>query len=281
VSIPSWAKSVRHSIRVSYAFEKYGLNFEKDLFFEVKNQGNWDRDETADQLAKQYPSTVILQNGLRCPELGLEKYGGAEDTYLFSTHPVSDRNTDFVNYGACDHFLLGRYAYKHRPLMRYDLSAIPREATVSKAILKIYIYSKRGNGPTGQAFEILKKWGEGRGPGSRWVKEPFKSGEASWSCNSHPQRWDKPGGDGIGTDRSGTPISTALAPRTNKQWINFELPNDLVQRWIMKPETNYGLMLIDKDEAKGYSSSFRSSDFSDVAFRPRLVLAFEEKLPGK
>lgn len=281
MSIPSWAKSAQHRIKVSYAFKKYGLSFEKDLFFEVKNQGNWDRDETADRLAKQYPSTAILQNGLPCPELDLDKYEGAEDTYLYSTHPVSDRNTDFVNYGACSNFLLGRYAYKHRALVRYDLLGIPNEARVSKAFLKIFIYSKRGKGPTGQAYEILKKWSAGRGPGSPWVKEPVKKGEASWLCSSYPQKWDKPGGEGLGTDRSETPCSTALAPKTNKQWVSFELPKELVQRWIAKPETNFGLMLIDKDEAKGYSSSFRSSDFSDIAFRPRLVLAFEEKLPGK
>ncbi|MDP7253413.1 MAG: DNRLRE domain-containing protein [Planctomycetota bacterium] len=281
MSIPSWAESVQHRIKVSYTFKKHGLSFEKELFFDVKNQGNWGRDETAEELAKQYPSTVILQNGLPSPELGMESYDGTEDTYMYSTHPVSDRNTDFVNYGKCDHLLLGRYAYKHRSLMRFDLSSIPTEVKVARAVMKIYIYRKRGKGPTGQAYEVLKKWDAGRGPGSRWVKQPVMNGEATWLCSSYPQKWDKPGGDGTGTDRSGTPVSIASAPRTNKQWIAFELPKELVQRWIARPDSNLGLMLIDKDEAKGYSSSFRSTEFYDIPFRPKLVLAFEEKLPGK
>jgi len=278
VSVPSDARNGKHFIRLQYKDEKNGTADRKELSFLVKNEGGWDRDATAEALKAQHPAVVLLQDGLPCPELGIGKYDGLKDTYLYSTHPVEDRNSDYVNYGACDYFFIGKYAYKHRAMFKIDLSAIPKDAVVEQACLKLFIFDKRGKGPTIEAFEVLKDWNPGRGVGM-WAPRGVKwvaDGEASWLCNAHPAKWDRPGCDAPGSDRSEKPVGAAQAPAANKTWVQVDLDKEVVQRWIRDPAANRGLILIDRNEMGDFSSSFRSCEYADPPFRPRMVLAFSK-----
>lgn len=284
MSIPSIAKSAKHRVKLVYNNGKHGIKDSKDLFFTVKNEGGWDKDPLIDQLKNTFSGVVMLQNGLPCKTLGIANYEGISETYLFSTHRVGDRNSDYVNHGACSALWIGNYAQTQRALFKFDLRKIPTSSVVQKAFLKVYMFQKgsgRGRPRVNalQAFEVLKAWEGGRGQGL-WPKgghrrvPRVKSGEASWNCSAHPTKWNKPGCGGIGTDRADKVLGQGAPPQGKKGWVTIELDKTIVQRWIKDPTSNKGILLKDAKESGGSKSAYRSSEFSDIAFRPRLILAF-------
>jgi len=278
LSVPSTAKTGRHRMRLVYVNARLKMKVARDLYFHVKNDGSWKADPVIDSARGKYPTVLILQNGRGCRPLGLSGYQGTTDTYMHSTHRVPDRNTDFVNYGGLIRFQLGRYGQSYRTLIRFDLAGIPAGAEVKEAWLQVYVCAvpgRNGRPPEVAAYDVLKDWGAGRGNGSRWVKKPVMGGEASWLSHQHPAKWGAPGCSAPGVDRSAEPVGQAPRLKGKKGWVTIPLDAKLVGRWITQPATNHGLLLVDKNEGVkgGGYAHYRSSEFEDVAMRPRLILA--------
>jgi hypothetical protein len=281
LNIPSAAASARHRLRLTYVNGGLKMNVSKDLFFDVTNDGGWKADPVIDAARAKYAAVLVLQNGRPCLELHLDRYDGAQDTYLLSTHSVPDRNSDFVNFGGLTYFWIGRYSLLNRALVKFDTKCIPAPAAVREAWLQLYSVTRRNGSPQIAAFEVLKDWSAGRGLGDLYVKNPVLPGEASWLCSQHPTRWDAPGCGGAGKDRCENPVGRAGRSKQAKGWVTIPLEPETVGRWVRRPESNRGLVLMDKNEATAEDSAqYRSCEFEDAVMRPRLIVALSEALPA-
>ncbi len=282
---------------------KYGTKDEKTLFFHVVNKGEWDQDPDVDALKKAHSSATValLQNGMASPELGKDEYNGCSDAMMLSTHRVSDRNADFCNFGSTEILQAGHYSQIRRSLIKFDLTGIPADAKIKAAYLKLYTYTSPGRGGKGWShnklvYRVLRPWGEGVGIGSRYDKKKghVRAGECSWLMARYPDDpWGKPGCSQPGVDRSASPAATSICDEANKVkgkpqqvhkvWLKWTLTK-LAQDWVAHPDKNFGVLLDVKDtDLKTWHDKigkgcmyFRSSNYKDKTFRPRLVIAFEK-----
>jgi len=280
-NIPSFARTGRHRLRLTYVHSKLNLNLKKDLWFHVVNDGSWDDSTVLAEAAEKYPVVTVLQSGRGCGTLGIDSYKGVSDTYIHATHRVPDRNADFANFGRLAMLRAGRYGQEQRALLRFDLSSVPPEAKVGAAWLQLYLADWPG-GERGRrssksrfvAYEVLKDWQAGRGSGNRFWRNkknpPVVAGEASWQAHSYPDKWAEPGCGKGGVDRSAEPIGASDEVRKFGRWVTIPLARRVVSGWIRDPRNNRGVLVLGT-RACGI---FHSSDFEDPAMRPRLILGF-------
>ncbi|MDB5232401.1 MAG: hypothetical protein JWN76_3206 [Chitinophagaceae bacterium] len=99
-------------------------------------------------------------------------------------------------------------------------------------------------------------WREGQ-----MESQPQKE-SSSWQYKINGKPWA--GAEGCskaGVDYAATSIGTAIADREKGEWLEFELPAKLLQRWIEHPETNAGLLLKTKEDVSfGEHVQFFSSE---------------------
>ncbi|MDB4923069.1 DNRLRE domain-containing protein [Mucilaginibacter sp.] len=85
---------------------------------------------------------------------------------------------------------------------------------------------------------------------------------SSWKLKINDKAWA--GAEGCakpGIDFAEKPIATAIADREEGEWLEFEIPAKLVQRWIDRPQTNAGLLLKTADNVRfGEHVQFTSSE---------------------
>lgn len=163
---------------------------------------------------------------------------------------------------------LGQQIHHHvdsRTLLRFDLSALPRDARLLGAQLRIVVsdqpYTKAEPGARIAAHAVLKDWAE---RGSCWN-----------GAKDRKDAWTKSGCAGPGGDRVEKPEATAaIGPfpkdKTERaRFVNLDV-TDLVRRWLNGGAPNHGVLL--RYEGKG-CVKFLSSEFQDYPFRPTLVVA--------
>lgn len=192
---------------------------------------------------------LTLLGGLAGParaDLSTNLTAGA-DTSLFETNPDN-------NLGASDNFPAGTTAgtlgtaYRSRGLVKFDLTALPPDATITSASLSLQLV-KAGAGP-GSVFglyRVLRAWGEGTGTGN--TGSPANPGEATWNNRMHPSTaWDAPGAN-AGVDY----VASASATRTMDGVGVYTFDSNAalvadVQAWLANPGTNFGWILISQSE---------------------------------
>ncbi len=273
-NIPSTARTGRHRLHMSYVHEKLGMSVTKDLYFDVVNDGSWEKDAVLEAVRAKRPAVAVLQSGQACPRLGPGEYRGTRDTYFMSPNPVPDRREDHCNFGQLEYLRVGLYGPEKRALVGFDLSGLSRECEVAEAWVQLYLWSfdgRPGHSLTVQAFEVLKPWQQGRGSGNPYEKSPILPGEASWQCSAFPAKWEAWGCDAAGSDRAAQPAGQAEKVTQPKRWVSIKLDSRLVAKWIKDPQSNHGIVLMDP---KGSCGVFHSSEYEDPALRPTLILAF-------
>jgi hypothetical protein len=300
VSIPSHAKAGPHRITIELKYEALGIQDKVELIFRVANAGGFEKDPEAEALKQKFPGAALatLQEGQPCEALKLERYTGCQDAKIHATHNVADRNADFCNWGGTDTVAAGFYGQELRNLIRWDVSALPKTARIEKAVLKLYMHAAPGGKgwPHGKAvYRVLRAWGAGIGNGSIFDKKlgRARDGECSWLQARHPNdAWAAPGCNGPGVDREAEPLAVSYcldqpknekgAPQPTAQvWVSFDV-TAAVQDWVSKPDSNFGLLLAAKggelkssEEKQGTGAAyFRSANYADPVFRPRLVVVY-------
>lgn len=186
---------------------------------------------------------------------GQNGYAGAEDVHLAEDPGLYSP----YNYGGMTNDIVGRMQAKadgkKRTLYRFDVSSIPSGAVIVNATLELYLLNGAGIPVTMEAREVLETWVEGSGLNTA----PFTTNGVSW--DTQPLF----GGTAVGAQTVGS----------TSGWYTFSL-TDLVQQWVNGSKPNYGVALVDRNEATiavNYKT-FASSENADIAKRPVLRIQF-------
>ena len=164
-----------------------------------------------------------------------------KDSYIISTYPDD-------NYGILHHLYVGTFygfGY-HRAYLQFNLSAIPADARITDADLKLYQYHSIGS----ENFQIgLYK------VTSNWEENTI-------TCNLQPAN-------------SSETESFCTVYTGSTTWRSWGI-DDLVQGWIDGSITNQGMLLKSTDETlSNLGIYFHSSDYSiDTNKRPKLEIDY-------
>jgi hypothetical protein len=184
-----------------------------------------------------------------CFQDGTAGYAGTRDTYL-------DRSSPTTPFGSLDTLRASGDAGQVM-LLSFDLSAIPSNAQVQSAYLRLYAVERSAvAGISLSAHQVYRAWQEE---------------QATWNSASAGTTWGAPGCNSTITDRGATAVSSAQVNAVNT-WVQWDI-TPLVQLWINDPARNYGLVL----RGAGDSSvryGFRSSESTNITQRPQLCLTY-------
>jgi len=121
-----------------------------------------------------------------------------------------------------------------RSLLRFDLSAIPKTASLTSATIGLYSPAAAKNVSQVDLYEIDRSWAVG----ASW--------RYWWGLHQSQYEWSKKGGD-YGQFLSLNPVKLTTAERGGSQagWWNFSgsILTGLVQRWRSNQVQNFGVLL--------------------------------------
>jgi len=186
-------------------------------------------------------TTVILQQGIG-------GYLGVEDTYLNDWDETA-------NY-ADDTLLAVRSNDIMAPLLRFDLSLLPRQAYIAKATLMLYALDRSNPNPvTVGVYSVERSW---------------SVTTTTWLEAAEGVPWEIAGCNGV-EDRYLTPEEEQTLSQTGK-WYGWDVTR-LAQRWVYDPALNHGVVL--KGAPGGHVQYILpSSEFQRSDRRPRLEISY-------
>ncbi|MBC7260711.1 MAG: DNRLRE domain-containing protein, partial [Chloroflexi bacterium] len=175
-------------------------------------------------------------------------YSGSEDTYIYQYTPDD-------NY-CLDPALRVGYMQRYKALLRFDLSAIPAGATITRATLQLYAVAWSGSDITVSAYAITRS---------------VSFCQATWNQAQSGNLWGRPGANDTSSDRRASAEST-LTTSGVKKWYSLDLTR-LVQEWVNGSLANNGVLL-----QAAYSDSsvfyFSSAQDGNVPLHPKLVITY-------
>ena len=200
-------------------------------------------------------NVTAFQNGV----LPTPDYDGCQDTWI--SDEDWERNHD---HGSSEVLRCGG---KRHILMQFDLSSIPKEDVIYKAVLHLanvaYPRKQEGKFPTALfCYSLTSEWNEN----ANWLEHTRTDYDESDEGN-----WRTPGGDiDVATDFDHEPkgviASDSLIDGSWGHMHELEL-TALVRRWHNGELANYGLLL------KGEHCQLASNEWYVPTFRPQLLVA--------
>lgn len=158
----------------------------------------------------------------------------------------------------------------NRAGMRWDLSSLPPDVTVTSATLGLY-HLAEGDGGADAAYEVTVAKATGAGHAHR-------SRLRNRNDSRHRNRYDDAAAwserrDG-GTAQLAAPESSAIVNKA-QGWVTWDV-TQMVQGWVAAPETNHG-MVVDGDGSDTADSNryFASREHPDPDLRPQLVITYQ------
>ncbi|MED3662990.1 DNRLRE domain-containing protein [Ureibacillus terrenus] len=147
---------------------------------------------------------------------------------------------------------------KIRTLLKFDVSSIPVGSKVLDAQLNLWMSSVWNDTPIRvDLHEVTNTWTEN---GATWLK---RDGVNAWTTS--------------GGDYQSTPLSyledigELLDLSFNLKW---QVPTNVVEKWISNPQQNKGLLLKSHDETVKTYKKFISGDHSLTEYSPLLVVTY-------
>lgn len=148
-----------------------------------------------------------------------------KDTYLDEWVPDANR-------GGAGSIRLISYGSSFRPMIYFDTSSIPTNATVIQATLNLYLSDYEHNNhmtPNVSVHRVLIDWEEL---------------QATWNHRLTGVSWGSAGCSST-ADRDAMPVSSTLIGGVNS-WYQWPLTS-LVQEWVWGPSDNKGIILMSTD----------------------------------
>jgi hypothetical protein len=195
--------------------------------------------------ATQIPTLVCLQQGTG-------EYDGCTDTYLDQTNPAE-------SYGTIDKLRI-KTQENVNSLIRFDLSSLPANVTVSQATLKLFVTSRYPeNAITLRAYRVLKGWTED---------------EASWADAASGMPWTMSGCQSPGGDYDPVYDDEIIGYDSVSTWLELDV-TAMVNHWVMQPAENFGAVL----KAYRYLDqtvlyTLWSSEVNNAGLRPQLCISY-------
>ena len=153
----------------------------------------------------------------------------------------------------------------YRPIIKFDVSSIDSDDTVTSVTFSLYEYSAGDDGsPTSWATNLQR------------VRRDWEEGGVTWDNWKAGNAWTTGGATDTTNDIHST-VSAALtldgtAANAFVDWIGSTLDTD-VQKFVDGGYSNYGWRVAAPTaESAGAENSFRSSDYATAADRPKLVV---------
>jgi hypothetical protein len=195
------------------------------------------------------PVTFILQDGLN-------GYTGTTDTTLSSWEPNTAQGADKVL--RLFYARNSTITSQMEPAIRFDLSLLPRNATVDKATLQLYVPATPLYDVRARVAGLLRAWDEST---------------ATWQLAAADQPWTLPGASAIGSDRSAW-VSATQQIVEGSRWYEFDL-TPLVREWAAYPERNQGVVVtaLAGDSNANVEARFVSRE-GTPAWRPQLIISY-------
>lgn len=168
-----------------------------------------------------------------------------------------------TNYGGDVNLYVGESndtALKTRSLLKFNLSAIPSNATVTTAILNLYLVSEKSSNVTSiTVHRLLKNWTESN---------------VTWNKYDGTNNWTTAGGFNAADCETANIGSVSLSATESAGWKTITLTAAEVKEWIDGTLDNYGMLLKTDAEANDRYLFHSSNYSSDPTLRPYLTITY-------
>ena len=165
----------------------------------------------------------------------------------------------FANYGNCNLlYLNGNYI--DRSLLKFDLSSIPSNATITSASFSLVKTGGSNTSANVNVHRITADWTEGTGTCSG------STGVSNYSQRLSGTNWGTAGGD----FNASVEAVTSVGSNATYSWSVA----NLVQNWVNGTDANYGLLLKYATEGFSNQKTFGSRENSTASNRPVLSVTY-------
>ncbi len=194
------------------------------------------------------PTTASGQDTTVTLQQGANGYLGSQTTYIYQYSPDTNNCwTEPLKVG---------YKQQNAALVRFDLSSIPADATITQASLQIYAAGWSGADVSLGAYVVTRT---------------NSLCQTTWNRSQSGSLWGLPGANDTATDRRATPESSVATSGIHK-WYSFNLTL-AVQEWVGGTLSNNGVLLR-QIVSSNYSMLFAGVAAGDVSLRPKLTLVY-------
>ncbi len=145
-----------------------------------------------------------------------------------------------------------------RGLLRFDLSAIPANATVTSAVLRLTVVRIPVGGPVNSNFELhrlLADWSGGTQAGNSGA--PAAEGGVTWNSRLHGTGgWTEPGAASDAESTASASQFVNSISGVTYEWAGAGVIRD-VRDWMNEPGSNFGWLLrSDNEESRRTARAF-------------------------
>jgi len=142
-----------------------------------------------------------------------------------------------------------------RSLLAFDVAGqVPAGATVTSAVLQLYMRKTVSGPQTIDLHRATRDWGEGTSYATGGNGAPATAGDATWTDAFYPsQKWSKPGGDYL----PAVSASQSVDGLGEYTWSSPQLTAD-VQDMLDAPQNDFGWILIGNETGQKTTKMFGS-----------------------
>ena len=199
--------------------------------------------------------------------------GAAQDNTLYENLEGGLSN------GAGQHFFAGRTGQQGggmilRGLIRFDVAGhVPPGSIVNRVQLRLNASSPKARSGMIALHPVQSPWGEGMSmaPNGEGKGGPPTAGDATWIHTHFDQAfWVNPGGD-FDQEASASLVVSGNGPQMIEGTLAMVTD---VQGWLDNPESNYGWLIRQADEANAQAIRFDSRHHNEPGVRPSLIIEY-------
>ncbi|MCB0852290.1 MAG: T9SS type A sorting domain-containing protein [Bacteroidetes bacterium] len=163
-----------------------------------------------------------------------------------------------------------------RAVIHFAVSdSLPVDAMIDSIALILNLENASGTGADASLslHRLLKDWGEGTSvaPMGGSQGTAATTDDATWLYTFYDTaQWDAAGGDFVSAASAVTVVGSA---QTGYVWSGTGLVAD-VNFWLANPDSNFGWILIGKEDVSGTAKKFYSKDSEEIGQHPKLSITY-------
>jgi hypothetical protein len=147
-----------------------------------------------------------------------------------------------------------------RPILQWDLTAIPTSASILSASL--YVYVAADNATTGRTVQVVR------------CLRSWSRTQVTWNEYTTGNNWETGGAQGAGDiDAINCGQCDFTSSQVNGDEKIFTLTTSIVQGWVTTPATNNGLVMFTTDTTAD-SWDLHSEESATSSYYPKLVIGY-------